>query len=109
MFRADFVSFASKVVLISPNLLTAQEDQLGALGLVANIIVLWNTWYMQEALDALRCSGHEVRPEDVERLAPLRFQHINIHGRYHFTLPEAVAQGRRRPLRRPSSSPEERF
>lgn len=63
---------------------------------------------MQEALSELRAQGQEDRPEDVERLAPLRFQHINVHGRYHFTLPETVVQGHRRPLRQPSSS-EERF
>ncbi len=54
-----------------------QEDQLGALGLVVNMVVLWNTWYMQDALDEQRSQGQLVRPEDVERLAPLRFQHIN--------------------------------
>jgi TnpA family transposase len=86
-----------------------QEDQLGVLGLVVNMIVLWNTWYMQDALDEWRRSGQEVRPEDVERLAPLRFQHINVHGTYHFTLPESVAQGHHRPLRQPSSSSEELF
>ncbi len=86
-----------------------QEDQLGALGLVVNMIVLWNTWYMQDALDELRSSGQEVRPEDVGRLAPLRFQHINVHGKYHFTLPESVAQGHHRPLRQPPSSSEELF
>jgi TnpA family transposase len=31
-----------------------QEDQLGALGLVTNAAVLWNTIYMQEALSHLR-------------------------------------------------------
>lgn len=86
-----------------------QEDQLGALGLVVNIIVLWNTWYMQDALDERRAQEEEVRTEDVERLAPLRFQHMNVHGKYHFTLPESVAQGHRRPLRPLSSSSEELF
>ena len=86
-----------------------QEDQLGVLGLVVNMIVLWNTWYMQDALDELRGSGQEVRPEDVKRLAPLRFQHINVQGKYHFTLPESVAQGHHRPLRQPFSSTEELF
>lgn len=86
-----------------------QEDQLGALGLVVNMIVLWNTWYMQEALTELHTQHQEVRSEDVERLAPLRFQHINVHGRYHFPLPEAVVQGRRgrrrsRPLPQKTSS-----
>lgn len=54
---------------------------------------------MQDALDEMRALGQEVRPEDVERLAPLRFRHINVHGKYHFTLPEIVAQGHHRPLR----------
>jgi TnpA family transposase len=31
-----------------------QEDQLGALGLVVNVIVLWNTLYMEAALTQLR-------------------------------------------------------
>ena len=31
-----------------------QEDQLSALGLVVNIIVLWNTIYIDAALDQLR-------------------------------------------------------
>jgi hypothetical protein len=79
------------------------------LGLVVNMITLWNTWYMQDALDEMRLLGQEVRPEDVERLAPLRFQHINVHGKYHFTLPETVTQGHHRPLRPVSSSSEELF
>ena len=34
-----------------------QEDQLGALGLVVNIIVLWNTIYIDAALAQLRQEG----------------------------------------------------
>ena len=60
-------------------------------------------------LDERPTQGQLVRPEDVERLSPLRFQHINVHGTYHFTLPETVAQGHRRPLRPLSSSSEELF
>jgi hypothetical protein len=64
---------------------------------------------MQDALDERRALGQEVRLEDVEHVAPLRFQHINVHGKYHFTLPETVAQGHHRPLRPLSSSSEELF
>lgn len=46
-----------------------QEDQLSALGLVTNAVVLWNTRYQQAALDALRAEGHDVRDEDVARLS----------------------------------------
>jgi TnpA family transposase len=78
-----------------------QEDQLGALGLVVNIIVLWNTIYIDAALEQLRREGYPVEPEDVARLSPLCFEHINLLGRYAFALPESVARGELRPLRQP--------
>jgi len=58
-----------------------QEDQLGALGLVLNVIVLWNTIYMDAALTQLRAEGYSVRDEDVARLSPLIHEHINISHR----------------------------
>ena len=78
-----------------------QEDQLGALGLVVNVIVLWNTIYMDAALNQLRAEGYDVQDEDVARLSPLGSDHINMLGRYTFILPDAVAQGQLRPLRDP--------
>ncbi len=73
------------------------------------MIVLWNTWYIQDVLDELRSNGQEARSDNVERLAPLRFQHINVHDPYHFVLPESVAQGNHRPLLPLASSLEELF
>lgn len=81
-----------------------QEDQLGALGIVVNLVVLWNTIYMDAALDRLRAEGHEVLPADVARLSPLGFKHINMLGRYAFTLPDTVARGELRPLRDPGAT-----
>lgn len=79
-----------------------QEDQLGALGLIVNVIVLWNTIYMDTALRQLRGEGFAVRDEDVARLSPLGHEHINMLGRYTFTLPQKIAQGELRPLRNPA-------
>jgi len=76
-----------------------QEDQLGALGLVLNMIVLWNTLYMEAALAQLREEGYRVSDEDVRRLSPLLHEHINMLGRYSFLMSEAIAQGALRPLR----------
>ena len=59
-----------------------QEDQLGALGILVNLVVLWNTIYMDAALDRLRAEGHDVLSADVARLSPLGFKHINMLGRY---------------------------
>ncbi len=81
-----------------------QEDQLGTLGLVVNLVVLWNTIYMDAALNQLISEGYSVKPEDVDRLSPLGLKHINMLGRYAFTLPDFVARGELWPLRDPSSA-----
>ena len=62
-----------------------QQDQLGALGLVLNMIVLWNTVYIDAALNELRRQGVPIDVTDVARLSPLGDQHVNMHGRYTFT------------------------
>jgi TnpA family transposase len=80
-----------------------QEEQLGALGLVLNIIALWNATYIQATLDQLASEGWTIDPADVARISPLTFRHINFLGRYTFELPKAVAEGALRPLRKPSS------
>ena len=68
------------------------------------MIVLWNTIYMEAALNQLRAEGFEVKDEDVARLSPLLHEHINMLGRYSFSVPEAVAKGELRPLRNPASN-----
>ena len=75
-----------------------QEDQLSALGLVTNATVLWNTIYMQAALDHLRDEGMEIRQEDLARLSQLQHKHVNVLGRYSFALAEPIAKGELRPL-----------
>ena len=78
-----------------------QEDQLGALGLVLNAVVLWNTFYMDLAVKQLRADGYPVHDEDVARLSPLGFKHIHFLGRYAFNPSEP---GQVRPLRDPASA-----
>lgn len=73
------------------------EDQIGALGLVLNALVLFNTRYMDAAVNQLRADGFEVRDEDVARLSPFVRHHINVLGRYSFQLPDLP--GGMRPLR----------
>lgn len=75
-----------------------QEDQLGALGLVTNTVVLWNTIYIQAALDHLRQQSYEIREEDESRISPLLNGHINMLGHYSFILSEDVLRGNLRPL-----------
>ncbi len=57
-----------------------QEDELGALGLVLDAIVVWNTRYIGLALHDLQKIGMPINPEDVERLSPLLHHHIHRDG-----------------------------
>jgi len=83
---------------------TGQEDQLGVLGLILNAIVLWNTIYIDAALDHLRRSGHPVSDADVARLSPLQENHLNVHGRYTIIAADPTAP--LRPLRDPDAGDE---
>lgn len=76
-----------------------QEDQLGALGLDTNAVVLWNSLYMQEALSHIRtATGETPDDEHIARLSPLMHGYINMLGHYTFTLPEDILKGELRPL-----------
>ncbi|GGU64662.1 hypothetical protein GCM10010211_32150 [Streptomyces albospinus] len=78
------------------------EDQIGALGLVLNALVLFNTRYMDAAVKQLRMDVFDVREEDVARLSPFVRHHINMLGRYSFQLPDLP--GGLRPLRDPDAA-----
>jgi TnpA family transposase len=54
------------------------EDQLGALGLVVNALALWNTRYLQQALEQWQETDKHLNPEDVARLSPLLHEHVNM-------------------------------
>jgi hypothetical protein len=73
------------------------------------VLVLWTTLYMDRALAQLRAQGATLDEQDVARLSPLGTSHINVLGRYHFALPEAIARGEFRPLRDPAELDDEDF
>ncbi|AJP04504.1 transposase [Streptomyces cyaneogriseus subsp. noncyanogenus] len=73
--------------------------------MVLNALVLFNTRYMDAAVNQLRTDGFEVRDDDVARLSPFVRHHINMLGRYSFQLPDLP--GGLRPLRDPGTPDEE--
>ena len=75
-----------------------QEDQLSSLGLATNAIALWNTIYIQFAIDTLKKQGESIDDEDVKRLSLLMNGHVNVLGHYSFSLPTMVEEGYLRPL-----------
>ncbi|WP_419421514.1 Tn3 family transposase (plasmid) [Legionella sp. D16C41] len=81
-----------------------QEDQLGVLGLVLNVLVHWNTIYMDAALDQLKNDNFPVNEEDEVRLSPFAKAHFNMLGRYSFSMPDEVKDGKLRSLRDPNNT-----
>jgi len=78
-----------------------QEDQLAALGLVLNAVVLWTTRYLDAAVAELETAGHLIGAADKARLSPLKDKHLNCLGRYAFTASQPAAG--LRPLRDPAA------
>ena len=94
----EFLLFANKGVLRKK-----QEEELmnqaGCLNLVTNAVVTWNTVYMAAVIDRLRAEGKRVNEEDIARLSPARYEHINPYGKYRFVVEEGLSRSRLRPLR----------
>lgn len=76
------------------------------LGLVLNCVVLWNTVYLNAAIEQPKATGYPIRDEDVARLSPFVRKHLNVHGTYSFALPE-LAPGAIRELRDPEAPDDE--
>ena len=62
--RTFHVVFSGKRGELRQRYREGQEDQLGALGLVVNMIVLWNTIYIEAVLKQLRKEGYPVNERD---------------------------------------------
>jgi TnpA family transposase len=81
-----------------------QPDDLvnlaGCLNLVSNAVVVWNTVYMQAAIEEVVRRGQAVDEPDLVHLSPVRFKHINRYGKFRFDLGDnELASSGLRPLR----------
>ena len=62
----------------------ALDQQFACLNLVTNAVVLFNTVHIARVADELRQEGREVYDEDLARVWPSRYAHINFLGKYIF-------------------------
>ena len=76
-----------------------QRYRASGLNLVVAAIILWNTAYLERAVQALRDSGREVDDKLLQHLSPLGWEHINLTGDYIWRQSKRVEQGKFRPLR----------
>ncbi|MGI5320892.1 Tn3 family transposase [Actinomadura nitritigenes] len=67
------------------------EDQLGALGLALNVVVRWNSLYLDAAVKQLRAGGFPATDAMCAQLSLIAYEHISFLGRYAFTRAEVAA------------------
>jgi TnpA family transposase len=76
-----------------------QRYRASGLNLVVAAITLWNTVYLDQAIQALRSCGVEIDEKLLSHLSPLGWEHINLTGDYIWRQDELVENGNLRPLR----------
>jgi len=64
-----------------------------------NVLVYWNALYMQQVVDQLKQEGMKIEPDGLSRALPLLFSHINMNGKYTFTIPKEVKKRRAKTMR----------
>ncbi len=76
-----------------------QRYRASGLNLVVAAITLWNTAYLERAVEELRSRGEEIADDELEHLSPLGWEHIALTGEYRWQLKEASSLQKLRPLR----------
>ncbi len=76
-----------------------QSYRASGLTLLTAAISLWNTVYMERAVDALKRKGVKMNEQLLSHLSPLGREHINLTGNYIWKSNRIPAFGKFRRLR----------
>ena len=76
-----------------------QRYRASGLTLVTAAIVLWNTVYLERAVEHLRAQGEEIDDALLGSLSPLGWDHINLTGDYVWPRSSRAKPNEFRPLR----------
>ena len=81
-----------------------QRYRASGLNLVTAAIVLWNTVYLDRAIQAMKQQAIQVHGQSVDEsllqhLSPLGWEHINLTGDYVWRQSRKIEKGKYRPLR----------
>ncbi len=76
-----------------------QRYRASGLNLATAAITLWNTVYLERAVNAIRSQGQHLDDELLQHLSPLGWEHINLTGDYMWRSRNKREAGKFRPLR----------
>ena len=77
------------------------QDKLqraSALNILINAISVWNTVYLQKAIDYLKASENDFDENLLKHVSPLGWEHINFLGEYSFNIKNIPKYNDFRPL-----------
>lgn len=77
-----------------------QRYRASGLNLVTAAIILWNTIYLDKAIQSLKVHTQNVDDKLLQHLSPLGWEHINLTGDYVWHNDKQLGKGKFRPLRR---------
>ena len=83
----------------------AQQHRASGLALVTAAIALWNTVYLDRAIQSLQRQEESVTEELLAHLAPVGWQHINLTGDYLWDADANIGPDGFRPLRTTITQP----
>ncbi len=81
-----------------------QSYRASGLTLLTAAISLWNTVYIERAIDSLRRKGIPINEQLITHLSPLGWEHINLSGDYVWRTNLKLGQGKYRALRSVNSN-----
>ncbi|HFY7668359.1 TPA: Tn3 family transposase, partial [Salmonella enterica subsp. enterica serovar Typhimurium] len=76
-----------------------QSYRASGLTLLTAAISLWNTVYIERAIDSLKRKGIPLNEQLISHLSPLGWEHINLSGDYVWRTNLKLGQGKYRSLR----------
>ena len=91
--------FSNRLGELRDRTLGNQQHRASGLNLVVATIVLWNTVYLDRAIQALRNQGQMIPEALLVHLSPLKWEHINLTGDYHRRRDGGLRNRKLRPLR----------
>jgi hypothetical protein len=89
--------------VFAPSGLHVPRHRASALNLVVAATILWNTVYLDRAVEELRNQGMDISEEFLEHLSPLGWEHVVLTGDYVWDLRQGTTLDRLRPLRKKPS------
>jgi TnpA family transposase len=77
-----------------------QRYRASGLNLITAAVVLWNTTYLERAIQSMKSHGQTIDENLLSHLSPLGWEHINLTGDYVWRNSKRLGDDKFRPLRR---------